>query len=72
MKIEKYNIFTLVTNEENNQCKVALGNNLIDTLSNKEKAKTKIDKKPWEYIFKLIVIVVNNIINKQQEQKKEE
>lgn len=71
MKIEKYKIFHLAIDEENKKCEIILGNNLIDTLPNKDKAISKIDKKPWDYIFKLIVIVVNNII-KQNEEKKQQ
>lgn len=68
MKIENYKIFNIVINEENGETKVVLGNNLIDTLPNEKKAKSKIDKKPWEYILKVIIIVVNNIL-KMEEKK---
>lgn len=72
MKIKNYKIFTLAINEENNQCQVVLSNNLIDTLESEDKAKNKIDKKPWDYIFKLIIIVVNNVINQKEKEQKNE
>ena len=69
MKIKQYKIFNLAINEENGETKIILGNNLIDTLQSEDKAKSKIDKKPWDYILKLIIIVVNNILKQKEEEQ---
>lgn len=67
MKIEKYEIFHLVTNEDTKQCKIVLGNNLIDTCKNKEKAIQKINKKSWAMLLRVIVIIVKSITEKKEE-----
>lgn len=66
MKIKKYDIFNLVINEENKECKIVLGNNLIDTCVNEENAKQKINKKSWTYILRVIIVIVKKVIEEEK------